>query len=75
MGICPGSLPWPVQQDLQPIVHMPAIYEFPATAVINRRQRLNVRLFNRATHMHVPPTPISMPVTVDVTLFGYLEVR
>lgn len=73
MGICPGSLPWPMQNGLQPIVHPPAVYQFPSSTVLRRRQRLSVRMFNNAVVPEV--APVSMPVRVDVTLFGYMEVR
>jgi hypothetical protein len=73
MGLCPGSLPWPMQFGVQPIVHTPAVYQFPESTVLNRRQRLSVRMFNNA--MYPAAQVVSMPVRVDVTLFGYLEVN
>jgi hypothetical protein len=73
MGICPGSLPWPMQWGVQPIVHTPAVYQFPSSTILQRRQRLSVRMFNNAVYPAV--VPVSMPVRVDVTLFGYMEVR
>jgi hypothetical protein len=73
MGLCPGSFPWPVRFGTQASVGMPVTYEFPASTVLRRRQRLSVRMSNRAVYPAV--VPVSLPVRVNVTLFGYLEVQ
>jgi hypothetical protein len=73
MGLCPGSLPWPVKHGTQASVGMPVTYEFPESTVLRRRQRLSVYMSNRAVYPAVVPVPL--PVRVNVTLFGYLEVQ
>jgi hypothetical protein len=75
MGLCPGSFPWPVRSGTQASAGMPVTYEFPASTVLRRRQRLSVSMSNRCLYPEPPKPVVSLPVRVNVTLFGYLEVR
>jgi hypothetical protein len=65
LSICPLTCPVPLNFDWSLFGHFPTVFEFCENTTLLRRQRLSVKFYDNVTLSH----------TLDVTLFGYLEVR